>query len=515
MTSPKGMSHLLRSTVIVTGFTFGSLAINAVVQVIIASAFGSRPDMDAFLAANTLPQYTNAILLGSLSFVIIPVFVDYAATGRLEEARHVAGSVAWLSLIILGGIALLGMIWARPLLEITTPGLSAETLDIAVTVALVTWPSIVATGLISLLAGLYQAQNRFGWQAAVPFVGALINLVTVWFLVPTLGVVGVSIAATASLILQVILLLPIFLRGCRLLGSFDPHHSGVRKVFKLLLPLVLSGLFVRWTPIIDRYLASNLAEGTISHLEYAFKLVGLLSSLIATGIATVIFPRMALNVAGSDMLGLRRTISHGLRVMWILIAPVITLGIALSIPIVSVMFMRGVFTPLDTAKVASILQIYLLALIGMCLGNITGRAFYALKETKLVAIMGVIEAALYVFYTPFLASYFGVSGIAFSYVLYFSLSLIWQSGFIRVKSGNVGGRIILISFAQTTAAAIIGGVTAWSIVRFVSDLWMQLLLGAIGGSTAYLIILRLLDSKEILLFQNIIARFMSRYLSEA
>lgn len=515
MTSPKGMSHLLRSTMIVTGFTFGALAISAVVQVIIAFAFGTRPDMDAFLAANTLPQYTNAVILGSLSFVIIPVFVDYAAAGRLEEGRHVAGSVAWLSLIILGGIALLGMIWARPLLEITTPGLSAESLDIAVAVALVTWPSIVATGLISLLAGLYQAQNRFGWQAAVPFIGALVNLVAVWFLAPILGVVGVAIAATASLILQVILLLPTLLRGRRLFGSFDPHHSGVRKVFKLLLPLVLAGLFVRWTPIVDRYLASNLDEGAISQLEYAFKLVGLLASLIATGIATVIFPRMALNAAGSDMLGLRRTISHGLRVMWIVIAPVIALGIALSTPVVSVVFMRGVFTPLDTARVASLLQIYLLALIGMCLGNITGRAFYALKETKLVAIMGVIEAALYVFYTPFLASYFAVSGIAFSFVIYFSLSFVWQSGFIRAKSGNVGGRIILISFAQTTTAAVIGGVTAWSIVHSVSALWLQLLLGVVGGSTAYLIVLRLLGSKEILLVQNIIAGFTSRYVPKA
>jgi len=372
------MKGFLRPTLVVTFFTLGGQAVGFVTQVVIAASFGARSDMDAFLAANTLPQYVIAVLLTALSFVFIPVFVDYLSTGQEDEAWRVAIGVTTLCILTLGVIAITGVIFAFPLLRLTMPGLSSPSLQLAVQVAIITWPTVVATGIVSLLASIYQAQGRFGRPAVVPVIGGTVNLGLVLLLVRPLGVVGLAIASLLSICLQAVLLFPFIFGPSRYRPALNWNHPGVRQVLHLLWPLVLSGLFIRATPIVDRYLASGLGEGAISHLGYAFKLLGLLATLISTGLTMVLFPRMAANIAESDVTGLRRTVSQGLRIMWLAIAPVTCIGAALALPVTTILLQRGEFRPTDTRAVASLLQIYLLSLAGMCLGSITGRSMYAL-----------------------------------------------------------------------------------------------------------------------------------------
>jgi putative peptidoglycan lipid II flippase len=252
-----------------------------------------------------------------------------------------------------------------------------------------------------------------------------------------------------------------------------------------LLPLVLANLVGKSTPLIDRFLASGMPEGNISHLGYAFRIFSVIIMLISTGIATVIFPRMAVDMAGLDLPGLRRTMSAGLRFMWLAVAPAIVFGFVLALPMVTAVFQRGKFDSTDAAAVAGLLQVYLLALTGACMGNITARGFYVLKDTRTIAVWGSIESIAYVFYTALLARFFGAVGVALGYVLLFNGSLLWQIIILRYKTGNVGGRTLLSSFARTGLAALLGGVTAWGAVHSISNVWLQLIFGGVSGALVY------------------------------
>jgi putative peptidoglycan lipid II flippase len=466
------------------------------IQVAMAAYFGARSEMDAFLTANTLPQYLTAVLLSSLSFVFIPVFVDYLAQGHEEEAWRLASGIINQCALVLGVIALAGIILAEPLLRLVTPGLAEESIQVALRVARITWPTIVATGLLTLLTGIYQAQGRFGWPAMVPMLGAGVNLLVVLLLARSWGVVGVAVAATVSAVLQVVLLLPGILARQRYRLVFNWRHPGSLLILRLLLPLVLSSLMVRWTPIIDRYLASRLSEGAISHLGYASKLMTLVALLTSVGISTVVFPRMALNSADGNLQELRHTVSMSLRLMWMLVAPVMSLVIALALPVLTTMFQRGAFNPNDVQEVAKLLQVYSLALISMCLGSITGRTFSALKDTRILAIMGAVEAVAYLVYTPLLAQKFGVVGIAWGYVIYFNFSLVWQVLVIRYRTGNTGGAAVLRSFLRIGAAGVLSGAVAWGLSQMLAYPSMQLLCGGSLGLAIYLAALIWLRSEE-------------------
>ena len=116
-----------------------------------------------------------------------PVFIGYSGGEREDEAWRIASSVITVSSLTLSLLAFAGMAFAKPLLQLTTPGLSATSLDLAARVAAITWPTVVATGIFNLLTGIYQAQGSFGWPSAVPVLGALANLAMVSMLVPPLG----------------------------------------------------------------------------------------------------------------------------------------------------------------------------------------------------------------------------------------------------------------------------------------------------------------------------------------
>jgi putative peptidoglycan lipid II flippase len=483
--------------VVVTLFTLLAQVVAFATQVVIAAAFGTGAAMDAFLAANTLPQYLLSVVLNALGFVFIPVFLEYGKQGREEDAWRLASAVITVCAVALGLLSLAGIVLAQPLLRVTTPGLPSTSLQLATRIAIITWPTLVFTGLVSLLTAIYHAQGRFGWPALVPVLGAVLNLALVAALAAGVGIVGVAVAALVSLVLQMVLLLPIALQERRFRPALGWRDSGVQEVLRLLLPLVVANVFVRSTPIVDRYLASDLAEGAISQLGYASRLVTIFSTLLAAGITTVIFPRMASDRAKGDLAALRHTTSLGLRFMWLTVAPVVTVGLALALPLITVLFRRGEFNDADAHAVARLVQVYLLALVSMCLSNVPGRALYALKETWTVGVVGVIEAIAYVVYTPLLAHRYGTAGIAVSFVIYFNTSLLWLLWLVRSKTGNVGGRGVTLSFFRTGLASVCGGLAAYAVTRGMSGVWMQLLIGASLGALVYTAVLMAVGSDEI------------------
>src|SRR3954468_330227 len=100
------MRDLVRPAMVVTVLAIAGQLIGFVTQIVIAGAFGARADMDAFLAASTLPQYVVSVLLNALVVVFVPVFLEYEVGATDEEAWKVASTVVVLSGMLLALLAL-------------------------------------------------------------------------------------------------------------------------------------------------------------------------------------------------------------------------------------------------------------------------------------------------------------------------------------------------------------------------------------------------------------------------
>ncbi len=482
----------------ITVFSVASPFITFFIQVVIAAYFGATALMDAFLAGVTLPLYVVAVLLGSAVPVFIPIFVGKLALNQEKAAWQLGASVLGFTLLGTSALAMAGIVFAEPLLRITTPGISGESMRAAVLVARITWVSIPASALTAFLTGIYQARGRFIWSSAVPVIGTVVNLALLFFLIPIFGISGVAASATISLVLQLMLLLPV-LKDRGVSSYFNLRGPGLGEIGRLAFPMILFGILTKCTPIVERNLASGMGQGSISHLGYAFRLMTICSFIISTGIATVAFPRMALESALADVKSLWKTISVSFRMLFLVVAPAITLGAALALPLVSALFERGKFTAADSLAVCGLLRIYLLALVAASLGNISGRAFFAIKDTRTLAIFGTLETVAYVIYTSVLASRFGVKGIAWGYVIYFCISFSWHFFLLKYRFGREDSGIYR-SFGLTIACACAAGLAAWFAKGLLPGAWLQLGGGIAAGAMVYLAGLKLLESDELDLF---------------
>ena len=321
--------------------------------------------------------------------------------------------------------------------------------------------------------------------------------------------VGLAVAAAIGVLAQVGLLLKIIMGPGKYRMELRWRDPGIQQIFRLFLPLVLVSFITKFTPLVERYLASGLQEGSISHINYAFRLISIASLLIAGGISTVVFPRMSWNASIRDNDALKATMSISLRMMWFFIAPVIAIGFSLCLPLIMITFQHGQFSSSDSLAVSGLLKIYLLALVGMCLGNITGRGFYVLKDTRTIAIYGIVESLAYVCYAVILARWLGVFGIVLAYVIYMNISLFWQLLVLRFKTGNTGGLNITISFAKIGIAAACATMATYFIRMTIAPPLMQLLTGGLAGLAVYITVLHMAKSNEIILIENQFRLFIS------
>lgn len=489
------MKSAFRSAASVTVFSFASQMVLVVCQLVAAARFGASSDMDAFVSAGTLPQFVISVLLASLSFVFIPFFVEQQSKGDAAKAQQLSVGLFNITMLALGVITVAGIFFSREILLVITPGLDEPTLDIGVRISMVTWPTVLATGATMLLASLHQARQEFIWQAAVPMIGAVINLVLLVLLAPSLGIMGLALATTAGVVVQVLLLSRgLFREGYQLRLYWK--DAGLQQVLRVAAPLVFVAAVTKFTPLMDRFLASELGSGAISHLNYAFKIVTLVSVLISTGISTVIFPRMAADFAGDNPGALGNTISLGLRIMWLICAPVVTIGMVLSLPVVLLLFNRGEFTLQDSMVVADLLRIYLLSLAAMCLASVTSKGFYVTRDTRTLAIFGTLEAGAYVVYTIMLARNLGPMGIALGYVIYLTGSLVWQIVVLKLRLGKETNLFDLKSFGITVLAAGLAGFSSYVVLGLTGNLLAQLAAGLLG-LMVYLFFLYVLRSAEL------------------
>jgi putative peptidoglycan lipid II flippase len=487
----------MRSTIFITIFALASQVVRLFIQAVIASFFGATEYMDAYFAANTLPQFLLIVMVGTLGTVIIPIFVQNKSNGDETSAWKIANTVATVTGIILIVLALVGFVFAKPLLRISTPGLSEAGLSLAVVIARLVWPTIIATGLVTLFTGIFQAEEKFFWPAAIPLISACVNLGAVFVLAKPFGLIGVAIAAFLDITMQAVWLLALLLRKGKFRPQLALRHPGVRELYFLLIPLVASSLFTRWTPVLDRFLASQLSAGSISHLGYSYRLVAMISGLLSIGIPTVIYPRLALSAAQNDIASLRKTFSQGLRMMWLMVCPVTTIAISLSLPIVRILFERGLFNIADSTEVALLAKIYLLSVVGGCIGSVTGRVFYAMKATKLIAIVSVIESVLYAAYATILMKNFGAAGIASALAIYVDVSIVWQCAVLWFKLGKGRVRSLPASFLRTTVASVVAGLASYGTSVLISNPWLKTITGGIIGIAVLYAGLKIMRSDDI------------------
>ena len=420
------------STIIVMAASALSALLGFAREIVTAHYFGTRPEMDAFLNASTIPTVLFGIFSGALVAALVPTFSEYMSLGRPDEVSRLGSTLLNTLFFVTTGLAALGWLLAPYFVPVVAHGFpSAEQ---SLVVEMVRWllPGIVATSLGGICAALLNANHRF-LASSLTLVAA--NLVTIGVVVALhreLGIFALVLGSMLGLFAQLLVQVPSMLQYRLYRFALDLHHPGLAKAWTLLVPVAVGSGAAQINLAFDRYFASTLSAGSTAGLGYTTKLAFLPTTIVAGTIATVTFPLIAGQFASSNRVGIRRSISLALRMVSFIVIPCAAGLSVLAHPIVQTLFERGAFGPASTALCASLIPFACVPLIAISYNSVLGRACYACKEVRL-AVAGssaavVINIALSATWSPILGARGlllanGVSGL---FLLTFLTGLFWR-----------------------------------------------------------------------------------------
>lgn len=349
----------------------------------LARLFGAGSDTDAFLVAWAVPEIAATLLIeDGLAIALIPAF----SMALARRARGVPGDPvrdlvrATLPRLCLAfaAAAVLVAAGAPYLVRVLAPGLPDPRL--AVDCTRLTALSLLAFGLAGYCSAALRAHRRFFAPAAI-YVAYNTGIVATMFLLGgEWGVRSAAVGVAVGGCLMVAVQLPSLWRQ---LTSRAPAPAATgpadeeRPVRLALIAAVLLFALCRQSQVlVERFLASSLPAGSISHLNYAQK-VAQIPMTLSLMVCTVTFPVVARALADGDTRRARARVERDL----VLASCVVLLGmcavIACAPQMIGLLFQRGAFTAADTAATANVMRVYALGLLGQTLVGALVRCYFS------------------------------------------------------------------------------------------------------------------------------------------
>jgi putative peptidoglycan lipid II flippase len=441
---------------------------------IIAGQFGADKYTDAYRLAFQLPDLLFFLVSGgALSSAFIPVFTEYWHTGRQKEAwKTFSGVLCVISVVLVAFITLAG-VFAEPLFRnvLARNSLHPETYPLMADMSKILLPAQYAFFVGGLMMGTLYARKVFSIPGLGPNIyniGIIFGAVVISHFVSP-GVVGMCWGATIGAIIGnlVIPFLAIRKMGMDFTLGFDTKHEGVRKVFKLMLPVILGLSLPSVFGMIMQGFGARFNEGTNTILDLSNKLMQAPLGIFGQSLAIAVFPALTQFFTQNRMDMFRKQLDSTLKTVMYLTVPASVLMAVMAPQLSSALYFHGKLRPEQVLEIASCLRIFCLGIWAWCLHPVLMRAFYSIQDTVTPIIIGTLTTAIFVLLLlGLLQTDLGYKALPMAGSIAPMLMVV---AMLVVVSPKIGG-IDLRSLAQTLGKAfvaslgvvLVAGVIAWT-----------------------------------------------------
>ncbi len=521
--SPPKQRGIARAAGVVSAATLASRLLGLAREQVFASQFGAGFAVDAFQVAFRVPNLLRDLFAeGAMSAAFVPTLARANERGGPEAALRLANLVINFLLVVLSAISVLGILAAPWIVRALAPGFESipGKLELTTLMTQIMMPFLVLVSLAAAVMGILNTRRIFFIPAIAPTM-LNIGLIASGFLLaplcPRMGlepIVGMAAGALLGGLGQLAIQLPsLRALGYRWRPILSFRDPDVLRMVSLMAPASIGIAAVQVNNFVSTFLASTLVEGSVSWLNYAYRLMQLPIGLFGVAVATVTLTEVARHAAQKNMADLRETLSFSLRLVFLLTIPATLILVALARPIIALLYQHGRFTAVDTVETASALWGYAVGLAAFSAVRVMVPAFYTLGLTRIPVMVSFVTIGTTVALNFILVGPLHHTGLALATsigsVLNFFL-LIWM---LRSRIGPIGGWALAWTALKILAASVLAAGAAWRLAVFLENavgldsLWARLAV-VIGGIGAALVVytgtLSLLRVEE---FQRLLGRF--------
>jgi putative peptidoglycan lipid II flippase len=504
-------------------------------QVILASVFGVGTAYGAYQYASIIPSFF-LILLGGINGPFHSAMVSVLSKRDRKDVGPIMESVSTLIGLILCVVAIGLFIFAPFLITLVAPGLltkAPEVRDLAIQQLRIMSPVTWFAGMIGIGFGALNAADSY-WLpsispllSSVTMVGSVVALAVIYgkdLLKPEFAAIGGAVLAGAFLVGTILQwMAQVIAQRQQGLGSLklrlDLKQDAVQEVMKVMAPALFASGMLQINVYTDMFFTSFLPkpEQAVSALDYANLLVqtplGILSNMILVPFLPV-FSRLTDPESWGE---LKSRVRQGILITAVAMLPLGALMLALSKPIVRLVYERGVFDPEASVLTASVLAAYAFGMFVYLGRDILVRVFYALGDGQTPFRISMVNIFFNALFDYLLVERFGVPGLVLATVSVNVISMVALTYFLNKRLNGVGWQGWVLPIVGLTGASFAGGSVSWWVANQIGNYFvtpnfltfaLQLAIAGSSGLLVFLIIATQLRIPEVKLFvSGIVGRF--------
>jgi putative peptidoglycan lipid II flippase len=389
---------------------------------VMAFSFGTTFLNDAFVVGYRIPNLLRRLFgEGALSAAFVPIYNEMGIREDRQKQINFALQILGILTLFLLILTVLGIIFAPWIVKIIFPGLPDQTYSLAVILTRIMFPYLLWIGLSSTMIAILNSHDRFfmtGLSSALLNLGMILSLVIPRFV---FGIEGVDLVRWGAWgvfgggFLQTVINFPYLKQlgySFRIMLKFG--GGALSTLWKRFIPSLI-GVGIRELNLIaDSLMASFLAVGSISALEYGNRLFHLPLGIFAISAGTVLLPTYSRLVTKQDFVELSKNLRFAAVSLSYVMLPIMTLIFVLGGDFVKILFERGAFDAKATAWTRDALIFYSVGLIFFSLNQTLTPLFFANKDTKTPVKIAGAMVALNIALNYILMQFMQHRGLAFA-----------------------------------------------------------------------------------------------------
>ncbi|HET9407365.1 MAG TPA: murein biosynthesis integral membrane protein MurJ [Candidatus Sulfotelmatobacter sp.] len=446
-----------------------SRVIGYVREAYIAYAFGAGGQVDAYVAAFTLPDWLNYIVAGgAASITFISIYTRFLAEKREADAEKTFSTVITIMTVV--------MIVGTVISEIFTPqfvrwmfhGFSPDQIDLCVRLTRILLPAQIFFYVGGVVSAVLLSHRLFLFPALGPL---LYNVFIILGGVVAGRRFGIAALAYGALVGSFIGPFLASVIGAARIGtgykpSFEIGNPAFREWVRLSIPLMLGVSLVAADDWILRHYASS-GIGDIARLNYAKRLFAVPIAVLgqATGQASLPFFARLFNEKRHEEFAAIVNDS----VYRVSAASFLTTGwmMAAALPLIDLVYRRGRFLFSDTQTTAIYFFWFSLSLALWSAQGLYARAFYAAGDTftPMAAVTIITVASLPMYSLMF--HHIGVVGLAYASDIGIGANLLALAWLLHYRKLVRLGGLRWGELGKSALTAVIAGAISFQVAKII------------------------------------------------
>jgi putative peptidoglycan lipid II flippase len=401
----------------------------------------------------------------------VTVFTEIRQGGDRERLRRLVVTVFCAAVLVMGPLLTIGALCAGDIVGLMAPDFAqvAGKTELTTRLAIIMFPFLMLLALSAVAMGVLNTCGRFfipSLSSSFFNLGSVLSGLLLAWAAPRLGyppIAGMAGGVVMGGLLQFLVQLPSLHReGFRFDAGIDFSDPALRRILALMVPAIVGLAGDKINIFVNTYFASGCGEGSVSWLNYAFRLLVLPVGLVGVSLSVAAAPVLSSHAARGDLPALKRAMVSSLVFSLLLSIPASFGLIFLSRPIIRIIFEYGRFSAADTQQTADALVCYAVGIFAYAAVRIVVPGFYALRRSMYPVAGSLLTVGLNLILVKALLPVISFKAVALSTSLcviansfFLMAALRWETGHLDFR--HIGSALIRI----VPLAAIMGAGAAW------------------------------------------------------